>query len=92
MVTLRANTSLNSIKLKGRGALAFLLLVELIPVKEMKRLAHPRLRRVIVEAVCCSDSRTSESVEDLHASGRTLRKGLLHNVTQSIEVKWIFRP
>ena len=71
---------------RQRRALAFLLLVELIPVKEVKRLAHPRLRRVIVEAVCCGDRRTGESVEGFtYPVVLPLRKGLLHNVTQSIE-------
>ena len=71
---------------RQRRTLAFLLLVKLIPVKEVKRLTHPRLRRVIVEAVCGDDRCTGESIEGVtYSVVLPLRKGLLHNVTQSIE-------
>jgi hypothetical protein len=78
-------TQLNKTQ-RQRRALPFLLLVEFIPVKEVKRLTHPRLRRVIVETVCCGDSRTGKSIEGFtYPVVLPLRKGLLHNVTQSIE-------
>ena len=82
MATLRANTSL---VYKTQRRLGVLLLVELIPVKEMKRLAHPRLRRVIVEAVVAAIVVLVSRLRDSRIRSYSSRKGLLHNVTQSIE-------
>ena len=66
--------------------MAFSLLIEFIPVKEVKCFTNPGLCRVVIKTICCRDGRTGESIERFaYPVVLSLRKSLLHDVTESIE-------